>query len=126
LRLAAVEQMGEQLAEGGVDRVERRQQPGAALAVQLRDAMAQAGDGGLQIVLFGGELGALGLDLGRVLLGAQVDRAQRLALAAQARDIDLRRLRRGNSLGAKLRQRRRRALRRRLDQPRLRLIRARG
>ena len=72
-----------------VDHLEGGDQPLAALAVQLVDALAQARDGA-------GQVGALGLHglsrvavFGGLLLGAQVDRADGLALALQVVEVGL-------------------------------------
>ena len=73
----------EQVLEVLVDLFERRQQPLARLAVEALDAQPQFLDRFHQVVAFGGEVGVLGLDLAQLFLGAQVDRAQPLALAAQ-------------------------------------------
>ena len=88
---AAAEQLGEQLLEVLVDLLERGQQPLARLAVEALDAEAQLLDRLDQIVALGGERGVLGLDLAQFLLGAQIDRAQPLALAPQPlqRRLDL-------------------------------------
>ena len=66
-----------------VDLLEGGKQPLARLAVEALDAKAQLLDRLDQIVALGGERGVLGLDLAQFLLGAQVDRAQPLALAPQ-------------------------------------------
>ena len=80
---AAAEQLGEQVLEVLVDLLERRQQPLARLAVEALDAEPQLLDRLHQVVALGGERGVLGFDLAQFFLGAQVDRAQPLALAAQ-------------------------------------------
>ena len=85
-RLAAAEQEGEQRAEVRVHGVEGGQQPLAPLAVQPRDAAAQLADRGGQFVTLGGEGVALFLQRALVLVGAQVHRADRIALHAQAGD----------------------------------------
>ena len=59
------------------------EQPFARLAVEALDALAQLLDGFHQVVALGGERGVLGLDLLQFLVGAQVDRAEALALAPQ-------------------------------------------
>ena len=87
--LAAAEQFDEQPLEMAVDDLERGQQPLARLAVEALDALAQPLDGFHQIVAFGGERGVLGFDLAQFFLGAQIDRAEPLAVAAQLFEIFL-------------------------------------
>jgi hypothetical protein len=79
--------MREQRPKIGVHLIEGRQQPLAPLAVQRGDPGAQLGHRGLQIGALGTSSVVLGLQLARVLLGAQVDRAQRVARAAQPGDL---------------------------------------
>ena len=84
LGLAAAEQRGEQLAEILVHRAEGIEQALAAFAVEAPDAAAQFGDGLDQIVAFLDEaVELLGHFLG-LLLGAQIDAAEPLAIVAQA------------------------------------------
>ena len=83
LGLAAAEQGLEQAFEIVVDDVESRHQPLAALGVEFVDAVAQLGDGGRQVAaldLHGIEPVAV---FDRLVLGAQVDGAEGLALALQ-------------------------------------------
>ena len=82
-RLAAAEQLGEQPLEMGVDGFERGQKPLARLAVEALDAGAQLLDRFDEVVALGGERGVLGFDLAQLLLGAQVDGAEAIAVAAQ-------------------------------------------
>ena len=63
------------------------EQPLARLAVEALDALAQPLDGLDQIVAFGGQCRVLGLDLAQLFLGAQIDRAQPVAVAAQLFEI---------------------------------------
>ena len=72
-----------------VDDLERGQQPLARLAVEALDALAQPLDGFHQVVALGGERGVLGFDLAQLFLGAQIDRAEPLAVAAQLFEIFL-------------------------------------
>ena len=72
-----------------VDDLERGQQPLARLAVEALDALAQPLDGFDQVVALGGERGVLGLDLAQFFLGAQVDGAEPLAVAAQLFEVFL-------------------------------------
>ena len=62
---------------------ERGQQPLARLAVEALDALAQPLDRFGQIVALGDQAGVLRLDLVQLFLGAQVDGAEPLAVAAQ-------------------------------------------
>ena len=110
--------MGEEQAEIAVHLFEGRQQAFAPLAVQARDPGAQLLDRLFQIGLFGDQRVMFGLDLLRVFLGTQVDRAQRVALAAQAVDVVVQRLGRGHRFGVgvkTLQQRRRVKLRLLMD-----------
>ena len=86
---AAAEQFGEQPLEMPVDGLERGQQPLARLAVEALDALAQPLDGFDQVVALGGQRGVLGLDLAQLFLGAQIDGAEPLAVAAQLFEIFL-------------------------------------
>ncbi len=54
-----------------------------ASLVQALDALAQLVDRGDQVVALGGEVVVLLLDLAQLFFGAQIDRAEPLALAAQ-------------------------------------------
>ena len=86
---AAAEQFSEQPLEVGVDRLERGQQPFARFAVEALDAGAQLLDRLDQVVALGGQRGVLGLDLAQFFLGAEVDGAEALAVAAQFFDLRL-------------------------------------
>ena len=66
-----------------VDLLERSQQALAGFAVEALDAKAELLDSFDQIVALGGERGVLGLDLFEFFFGAQIDRAEPFALAAQ-------------------------------------------
>ena len=90
--LAPAEQSPEQRGEIGVDLFKGGEQAFAPLAVQPRDARAKLLDRFLEVGLFGGKRVVLRPHGGQVVLGAQVDGAERLALAAQAGDLDLQRL----------------------------------
>ena len=68
---------------------ERRQQPLAGLLVQANDPLAKPRDRGNQIITLGGQRGVLGFDLAKLFLGAQIDRAELLALAPQALKVGL-------------------------------------
>src|SRR4029077_12177745 len=83
LRRSAAEQRGEQALEVTVHHFERRKQALARLAVEALDALAQALDRLGQVVALGGERGVLRLDLAQLFLGAQIDGAKALAVAAQ-------------------------------------------
>ena len=65
------------------------EQPLARLLVEADDALAQPGDRFDQIVALGGERGVLGLDLAQFFLGAQIDGAEPLAVAAQPFELGL-------------------------------------
>ncbi len=84
LGLAAAEQLGEELLEVAADLLEGGEEALAALAVQALDALAQAADGGDQVVALGRHAGDLLLELVGLFLGAQVHRAHGLALVHQA------------------------------------------
>ena len=83
LGLAAAEQLGEELLEVDAHLLEGDDEALAAFAVQALDALAQAGDGGDQVVALGRHAGDLLLELVGLLLGAQVHRAHGLALVHQ-------------------------------------------
>ena len=89
LRLAPAEEVGEEQREVGVHLLERGQQPLAPLAVEARDAGAERRDRVLEVGRFGDQRVVFGLDLAGVLLGAEVHRAQGVALAAEALDVGL-------------------------------------
>ena len=72
-----------------VDGLERGQQPLARFLVEALDALAQPLDGFDQIVALGGQRGVLGLDLAQLFLGAQIDGAEPLAVAAQLFEVFL-------------------------------------
>ena len=72
-----------------VDGLERGQQPLARLAVEALDALAQPLDGFDQVVALGGQRRVLGLDLAQLFLGAQIDGAEPLAVAAQLFEVFL-------------------------------------
>ena len=86
---AAAEQLREQPLEVLVDGLERGQQPLAGFLVEALDALAQPLDGFDQVVALGGQRGVLGLDFAQFFLGAQVDGAQPLAVAAQLFEVFL-------------------------------------
>src|SRR5215472_11594328 len=67
-----------------VDDLEGGEQPLARLAVEILDALAQPLDRLDEIIPLGGKRAMLRLDLAQLLLGAQIDGAEALALAAQA------------------------------------------
>ena len=67
-----------------VDHLEGGQQPLARLAIEALDALAQPLDRLDQIVALGDQAVVLGLDLAQLFLGAQIDGAEPLALAADA------------------------------------------
>ena len=62
-------------------------QPLARFAVEALDALAQPLDGFDQVVALGGQRGVLGLDLAQLFLGAQIDGAEPLAVAAQLFEV---------------------------------------
>ena len=66
-----------------VDHLERGEQPLARLAVEALDALAQPLDRLDQVVALGHQGGVLRLDLAQLFLGAQIDRAEPLAVAPQ-------------------------------------------
>ena len=72
-----------------VHHFERRQQPLARFAVEVLDALAEALDRLDQVVALLGETVMLGLDLAQLFLGAQIDGAEPLALAADAVELGL-------------------------------------
>src|SRR6185295_4642681 len=75
------EQFREQMLEVAVDHLEGSEQAFARLLVEIENALAQPLDRLDQIVAFGGELPMLVLDLAQFFFGAQIDRAEPLALA---------------------------------------------
>ena len=80
MRLAALEQGGEQAAEMAVDLLEGGEQPGAALAVEAADRAAQAMDRDAQLLALGLAGEAAFLQLVQLALGDEIDRADPLAL----------------------------------------------
>ena len=84
MRLAAVEQGGEQASEMGVHLGEGIEQARAAFAVEAADRAAQAVDRLLQIVALSGASGARFLEFGKLGFGDEVDRAETLALGDEA------------------------------------------
>ena len=60
-----------------------------ASLVEALDALAQPLDGFDQVVAFGGQRRVLGLDLAQLFLGAQIDGAEPLAVAAQLFEVFL-------------------------------------
>src|SRR6185436_14415089 len=83
LRRSAAEEMLEEADEMAVHSLERREQPLPALAVQILDAEPQPLDRFLQILDLAAHLAEPGLELLRLLLGAQVDAAEAFALRFQ-------------------------------------------
>src|SRR5690606_24507134 len=77
---AAAEKVREQALEMAVDGVEGGGEPFAPLAVEAADPLAQALDRLDEIVAFRHQPVAPGADLARLLVGAQVDPAETLAL----------------------------------------------
>src|SRR3546814_9558374 len=67
-----------------VDLLERRQQPRAALAVEIADRPAQPVDRLLQLVALGDAGGAAFLNLHQLALGDKIDRAKPFAVERQA------------------------------------------
>src|SRR4051794_35518952 len=80
-RRAAAEQQREQLLETRVDLLERGKQALAPLFVEIADRGAQLLDRFVEIVALGDHAIARGFDLLQLLVGAQIDRAEALALA---------------------------------------------
>ena len=97
LGLAALEQGREQVLEMAVDDLEGGDEPLAPLLVQGMDRAAQALDRLGQVVALGDQLVAAIEDLDELLVGAQVDGAEPLALLAQIVEpaLDLDRARQG-------------------------------
>ena len=89
LGLAAAEQLGEELLEVAAHLLEGGEETLAALAVQALDALAQAADGGNEVVALGRHTGDLLLEFVGLFLGAQVDRTHRLALVHEALELVL-------------------------------------
>ena len=87
LRGAAAEQLGEQALEVRVDDGERRQQALARLAIEALDAEPQPLDRLDEIVALGDQRRVLGLDLAQLLLGAQIDGAETLAVALELVEV---------------------------------------
>ena len=89
LGLAAAEELGKQLAEMAVDGIEGLLQQFAGFAVDLADRVFQGFDGGHQVLVLRIEE-ALAFARGvQLVQRGQVDRAQRLDLARDARDFRL-------------------------------------
>ena len=84
--------MGEQHGEVGIHLLKCGQQAFAPLAVEAGDSIAQFTDRPFEIGLFGNQRVVLFLYLTGVFLGAQVDRAKRIALPFQAVHVGLDRL----------------------------------
>ena len=89
LGLAALEQGREQVLEVPVDDVEGGEEPLASLLVEAADRAAQPLDRLGQVVALGDQPVAARLDLGELLVGAQVDGAEPLALLAQGVELAL-------------------------------------
>ena len=83
MRLAAVEQRGEQAPEMRVDLPVGVQQPDPAFAIEVADRPAQPVDCLGQLFRFLGALDACFVELGQLLLGDEIDRADALALGRQ-------------------------------------------
>src|SRR5262249_41803916 len=83
------EQIGEELLEMPVDDVEGCAQPLTRLAVEVLDAPAQPLDRSAQIVALAREVRVLRADLAQLPLGAQIDRAEPLAVAPQFVELGL-------------------------------------
>src|SRR5205085_12434879 len=80
MRLAALEQSGEQAAEMAVDILEGREQARSSLAVQAADRAAQAVNGEPELLALGLAGQPAFLKLVELALGDQIDRADPLAL----------------------------------------------
>ena len=74
----------EQLAEMAVELLEGGEQPAAAFLIERADAVPQSRNRGGQIVALALQAFEAGLDLGHLLLGDQIDRADAFALAQHA------------------------------------------
>ena len=112
MRLAAVEQGREQAAEMAVDLLIGFEQPDAAFAVEAADRAAQAVDRLGQFLALPRRPWCGFVELGQLLLGDQVDRADPFALGGQALEAGLLLLGIGELGGVEaelLRQQRRRA-----------------
>ena len=72
-----------------VDRLERFLQPLVRLAIELADGAAQLGDGVLDVGLLGVEAGRLDAELLQLLVGAEIDAAEPLAIGLEARQLAL-------------------------------------
>ena len=83
MRLAAVEQGGEQPLEVPVHRLERGEQADAAFAVEVADRPAQPVDRLLQLLDLGGAFFAFGIEFGELVCGDKIDRSQPFAVGDQ-------------------------------------------
>src|SRR3546814_257620 len=83
MRLPAVEERREETLEMAIHRLERREQPRAALAIEAADRTAEAVDRLRQFLDLGGASLTLGIEFDEFVGGDEIDRAEPLAVGDQ-------------------------------------------